>query len=319
MGNLIATKDAKREYLVRTFSRTKRKDYENYILNAIWHKLDRSDIQPVTQQFIKRSDGRYALMDLYFPQLCVGIECDERHHIENAKEDDRRELTMEQMLSAYDETEDFQLYRIKAYEPIEDVERQIDDTVAGIKDEIRRTRFQPWDFNESPYDIAIKKRMIHVADRLAFRTIVEVCRCFGKDYEGMQRAYFHIGHEHQLWCPKLATYSDGKYKSAARGWVNILTSDWENIIETRDDPDKKFSKDESITAPNRPTITFAKSTDILGRSAYRFIGVYKTDESDSRASETVHVHKRISRYIDLAPWLGEEKVSGKAPAKTGKE
>ena len=40
--------DAKREYLVRTFSRTKRKDYENYIINAIWHKLDRSDIQPVS-------------------------------------------------------------------------------------------------------------------------------------------------------------------------------------------------------------------------------------------------------------------------------
>lgn len=33
--------DLKREYLIRTFSRTKRKDYENYILNAIWHKLDR--------------------------------------------------------------------------------------------------------------------------------------------------------------------------------------------------------------------------------------------------------------------------------------
>ena len=87
--------DAKRDYLVRTFSRTKRKDYENYILNAIWHKLDRSDIQPVTQQFIKRSDGKYALVDLYFPQLNIGIECDEAHHIANELSDTNRTLTME--------------------------------------------------------------------------------------------------------------------------------------------------------------------------------------------------------------------------------
>ena len=112
--------DTKREYLVRTFSRTKRKDYENYILNAIGHKLDRSDIQPVTQQFIKRSDGRYALVDLYFSQLSIGVECDEAHHIEISKEDQHRTLTMEEILSAYDETEDFQLLRIKAYESIDE-------------------------------------------------------------------------------------------------------------------------------------------------------------------------------------------------------
>jgi hypothetical protein len=56
-------------------------------------------------------------------------------------------------------------------------------------------------------------------------------------------------------------------------------------------------------------ITFAKSTDILGRSAYRFVGVYKFDEGDPRASKTVTVFKRISPYIDLAPWLGEDKLS----------
>ena len=308
MENLIAI-DRKRDYLLKTFSRTKGKDFENYILNAIWHKLDRSDIQPVTQQFIKRSDGRYALVDLYFPQLCVGIECDEAHHIEHAEKDHRRELTMEQMLSAYDETEDFQLFRIRAYESIESVERQIDETVAGIKDKIRRTVFQPWDFNESPYDIAIKKCMIHVADRLAFRTIVEICRCFGREYKGMQRAYLQIGPEQHLWCPKLAICIDGKHQSVSRGWINVLTDDWENIIESNDDLDK-LSKHESIKFPNRARITFAKSTDILGRSAYRFIGVYKIDHGDSRASKTVTVHKRISHYIDLAPRLREANVSG---------
>ncbi|WP_425441266.1 AbaSI family restriction endonuclease [Salipaludibacillus aurantiacus] len=38
----------KRDYLVRTFSRTKRKDCENNILTAIWHKLNNLDILPVS-------------------------------------------------------------------------------------------------------------------------------------------------------------------------------------------------------------------------------------------------------------------------------
>lgn len=301
MENKLAY-DAKREYLVRTFSRTKRKDYENYILNAIWHKLDRSDVQPVTQQFIKRSDGRYALVDLYFPQLSIGVECDEAHHIENVENDLRRTLTMEEMLSVYDETEDFQLFRIKAYENIESVEKQIDDTVAAIKDKIRHSSFPAWNFNESPYGVAVARSQIHIADRLAFRTILDISRCFGKDYKGLQKAYFNIGYGYHLWCPKLAVYVDGKPQAVARGWVNTLSEDWENIFQENDDPNKL--RDVEDARPTQPRITFAQSTDILGRSAYRFIGVYKVDNSHPRASKSVEVYKKIAQYIDLAPWLG---------------
>jgi very-short-patch-repair endonuclease len=211
------TSDAKREYLIKTFSRTKKKDYENYILNAIWHKLDRSDIQPVTQQFIKRSDGRYALIDLYFPQLNIGIECDEAHHVENLKNDVHRTLTMEEMLSSFDETEDFQLIRVKAYVSIDSIERQIDNAVMAIKDKIRQSSFPAWSFDESSYDVAIKNKLIRVTDRLAFRTILDISRCFGKEYKGLQKAFFNIGNGYQLWCPKLAIYIDGKPKSISRG------------------------------------------------------------------------------------------------------
>ena len=296
------TYDAKREYLVRTFSRTKRKDYENYILNAIWHKLDRSDIQPVTQQFIKRSDGRYALVDLYFPQINIGVECDEAHHIGSAEQDQHRTLTMEEILSAYDETEDFQLFRIKAYECIESVEKQIDDTIAVIKDKIRRSNFLAWNFNESPIDVAVARCQIRLADRLAFRTILDISRCFGKEYKGLQKAYFNIGHGYQLWCPKLAVYVDGKPQSVARGWVNTLSEDWENIFQENDDPNKLRNVEDA--RPTRPRITFAQSTDILGRSAYRFIGVYEDDNHHPKASNSVEVYKRIAQYIDLAPWIG---------------
>jgi hypothetical protein len=63
----------KREYLIKTLSRTKRKDYENYVIGAIWHRLNNLEIKPVSQQYVQRSDGKYALLDLYFPQMNVGI------------------------------------------------------------------------------------------------------------------------------------------------------------------------------------------------------------------------------------------------------
>ena len=83
----IFVEDKKRDYLIKTFSRTRRKDYENYILNSIWNKLDRLDIQPVTQQYIRTINGRYHLIDLYFPQLNVGVECDEYYHANNKNND----------------------------------------------------------------------------------------------------------------------------------------------------------------------------------------------------------------------------------------
>lgn len=309
------TSDFKRDYLVKTFSRTKRKDYENYILNAIWHKLDRSDIQPVTQQFIKRADGWYALVDLYFPQLSIAVECDEAHHIENAEYDLKRTLTMEEVLSAYDETEDFLMLRIKAYENIESVERQIDNTVSAIKDRIRQKggAFPVWNYNESPYDTAIARKQIHVADRLAFRTIVDICRCFGRNYKNMQTAYFNIGYGYQLWCPKLAIYVDGKATSVSRGWINTLSDDWQYTFQENDDPDKLRNVEGS--RQKRPRITFAKSTDVLGRSAYRFIGVYEVDNSHPKASRKVEVHRRTSEYIDLSPWLNESKKEKESKTK----
>jgi hypothetical protein len=36
----------KLRYIVETLSRTKRKDYENYVINAIWNRLDNPDNEP---------------------------------------------------------------------------------------------------------------------------------------------------------------------------------------------------------------------------------------------------------------------------------
>lgn len=261
------------------------------------------DIQPVSQQFIKRADGRYAMVDLYFPQLNIGIECDEAYHIDNSENDHRRELKMTEMLSAYEETEDFMLSRVKAYQSWESIEKQIDDVVSGIKDRIRKGNYPLWHFNEKPYNVAIANKMIRVVDRLCFNTIVDICRCFGKEYKGMQSAYFHIGNGYQLWCPKLAIYQDGKHRSVSKGWINILSNDWETVTETNDCINK-VKIDGTNVHLDRPRILFGKSMDVLGRNAYRFIGVFQISLADS--SNTEIIHKRISKYLDLSPWLNKE-------------
>ena len=73
-------------YLAKTLSRTNRKDYENFVINAIWNRLGRDDIQPVSQQYVRNHADARRFIDLYFPQLNIGIECDEGHHRKQAKE-----------------------------------------------------------------------------------------------------------------------------------------------------------------------------------------------------------------------------------------
>ena len=44
----------KLEYLAKTLSRTKRKDYENYVINAVWNRVNNKKLYPVSQQYVKK-------------------------------------------------------------------------------------------------------------------------------------------------------------------------------------------------------------------------------------------------------------------------
>lgn len=288
--------DIKRDYLIKTLSRTKRKDFENYIINAIWHKLGRDDVMPTTQQYILRSDGKYALVDLFFPQLNIGIECDEEYHISNKALDEIREIKMEEALSAYEETSNFELFRVKAYENLHSINTQIEDIVGKINQRITEVDFIPWDPNIKPYETALEKGFLSVADRLEFSSIVELCKCFGKDYKGMQQSYFHIGNNHQLWCPKLAIEKEGVKYAVSNGWINLLSDDWNSIWETNDDKSKVNIEGHNVYV-ERPRICFAKSRNALGLNMYRFVGVFKIDKERSNSDGTLFV--RISETINL--------------------
>lgn len=279
----------KRDYLIRTFSRTKKKDYENYVLNSIWTKLNRLDLQPITQKYVRYKNGRYGLIDLYFPQINFGIECDEFHHLNNQENDESRTMTLFEILDAVDETSSFILRRIRAYESIESIHSQIEEVVNEIDEIIKsKINYVPWEVNEVRREIEVIES-ISVDDEVRFRKISDIARTLGKQVKGMQRAYFPLKNDYYVWCPQLAVEYNGKIVSSGNhGWVNHLSEDWNYISESRENSKKMgtMEKHKSIIR-----IIFAKSKDNLGQSSYRFIGVFTYDEFASTKE------KRIFRRI----------------------
>lgn len=254
-----------------------------------------SSVQPVTQQYLKRFDGSYALIDMYFPQINFAIECDEAFHKENLDRDRIRELSMEEALDSFQETSGFVLRRIDVDQDIEGIDNQINTIVREIGELFSSKIIEEWDINENPSQIVLDKGSISISDPVRFNTILEITRCFGKHYKGMQLAYFSIDEKNMLWCPNLSEEIEGKMISTgSHGWINYLSSDWRTIFETRDKLDKMTGLEKQ---GYKPRITFAHSRNPFGRRVYRFIGVFEFSNVDS--SHELRVYKRISDKISL--------------------
>jgi hypothetical protein len=98
---------------------------------------------------------------------------------------------------------------------------------------------------------------------------------------------------------KAINSSDYTLRSQSRGWLNELSSDWNEI--------KESNENSTITNmpahPDRKRITFAKSRDVLGRDAYRFVGVFELKEF--KISE-YNIMQRVSQSIDLSMFFNNQ-------------
>lgn len=289
--------DWKMEYLYRIFSHhTRGKDMENYVVNAIWARLDDLNIKPVTQQYVRRANG-YALIDLYFPQINYGIECDEvQHQIPANKAADKiREDEIKRALFACSE-EGLMIRRVDAAQPAEILHNCIREIVNEIQSLVSKCgdQLEPWLSPEEKW-IQIKQRgTLRIEDSYSFKTITDICKkCFGKP-EGykIQRCFFRVGEDIMIWCPKLAIkQSDGSVRSQSKGWVNELSPDWNTITEYND----QAAQPKEVAYPERCRITFAKSKDERGEDAYRFIGIYKWAET----RDGKNIYKRCDTKLNL--------------------
>ena len=304
-------------YLAKTLSRTNRKDYENFVINAIWNKLDRDDIQPVSQQYVRNHEKGRRFIDLYFPQLNIGIECDEAHHLNQEEADKEREAELVDILSAVntqDQTYEAKHIRICGEDKAPDyvlAMQDIDEAVSTLKNRIAelesRDELQPWNPSRTVKELLEGKEEIFVSDGIVFRTITDASNLlFDTDYSFQQHAFFvpygafenEYSEERIVWFPKISI--DG---SNTNGWKNLLKEDGSELYERNVDG-RKLPKEESM---QRVIIPYVYDP-VFRTFGYRFIGVFEMDPSktEERGGEVYRVWRRIDDSIKI---LGDTPIA----------
>ena len=287
--------DQKAEYIVNQLRRTFNKKYENYVITRIWHILNRLDVKFVTQQYVTRPKG-CALTDMYFPQICLHLEVNEsQHYTPDQAIVDRDVVREADIINATNH----KLEIINATLSIEEINKRVDEIVELIKQLLEKENPAPWDY-EAEYnpETYIKKGKISINDGVAFRTIADACNCFGHRYKGMQRAFTkHHYEDRMLWFPKL-------YKNA--DWDNYISYDETEIHESRiKDPDGYLdgylNEAPSSVGNKKERIVFARVRSNLGDIMYRFKGVFKFDESDTKKAQGKVVYKRTATSVKTYP------------------
>ena len=276
--------DLKVIYLAKTLSRTKRKDYENYVVNAIWNRVNNPKLLPVTQQFIKDKEGNHYYIDLYFPQLMIGIECDEGYHNDKEQKihDAERELTIYDVLKQVDEKEYIALH-VDVTKSFEEVEAQINSHVETIKNTIAELNISDgWKLYEIDIEEYFKdKEYITIYDDIVFPTNKEVYNnILGENYAG------HLMHGGEPW-HKLYTehgYEEGTFpwfpeltvdKPNNNGYYNILSKDGKEIYEYLDDEEENQKRKAEKRYIGKKRVVFTKVKDnVTGISGYRFAGMF---------------------------------------------
>lgn len=315
--NEIKRNDEKTRYLIKTLSRTKRKDYENYVVNAIWNRISKK-IRPVTQQYVSNpyDERRHYFIDLYFPLINMGIECDELQHIANCDDDIEREsvigFTIQHELSKVKLNDNYEVCHVKIYEEIEgndgekthrmlsyeELESQIDDAVKKINKRLEEISDEEIEHDWNilwPAEYFKDKTKIKTSENVIFKTQREINTIiFNTDYALQKGGYKlptfegnSLFNNHIVWYPQLVIEKPNGEKLARTDWYNQLL-DGGTVIEeyhaTRVDEHD----------PNEKKIVFAKDKDYLGNDGYKFVGIFALDGNRNENEHVTWVYKKIS-------------------------
>lgn len=281
----------KLEFIARQLSKAQTKRYEHYVVQRIWHRLDRPDLKMITQQFVSRPnrEPRRAMTDMYFPQLGLHIEIDEPHHLNQIAADRLREADIINATG-------HKFIRVPVSDDMAAFNRLIDAAVDQIRSAAESTDFDEWDpraeMNPATY---IQKGYLDVDEDVAFRTMADAASCFGKEYAGLQRAFIRHPTERDkyLWFPKLYENED---------WLNTLSPDEEVITEICKIPGRREPQvDSTIRTFEKDgrRLVFARVRSPLGDLMYRFKGEYLLDINATNYERGVvfnRVGKRASTY-----------------------
>ncbi|EPS7820551.1 restriction endonuclease [Acinetobacter baumannii] len=287
------------DYVIRQLGRTKNKRYEAYVVSRIIHLLNDFTLKFVTQQFVRLSNKKIALTDLYFPQLGIHIEVDEGHHfLRNSKMEyslnqiDEPLYSISQTESDAMREEDIisitghKIFRVNVYknqegqpQNLESIHQQIDKIIEEIKTAknklIEASTFKEWnietEYNPQTY---INLGRISLADNVVLKTTKDVCNCFGYNYKNYQRggAIHPYEEDTLIWFPRLYENKD---------WINTISPDGLTITEKSTDEAITLKKLEEWKNGPQKRIVFARVKDNLSsRAMYRFMGLYEFQKAD---------------------------------------
>ncbi len=140
----------KLEYITRLFEKTSSKRIEHYVITRIWHKLDNYDIKMTSQQYVWRQSSKYALTDVYFPQIEFHVEIYEPGHYECHE-------TIQQDLKRINEIKANTKHRVFVIDcrgNLDAIHSQIDNLVSEIKAEVSKQ------MKKKPFSLGIREMSI---------------------------------------------------------------------------------------------------------------------------------------------------------------
>lgn len=277
--------DYKLDYITRLFRKISNKRFEAYVIQRIWDLLNDNRIRFVTQQYFRRDEtGKYALTDLYLPQINMIIEIDEGQHIANEYQDALRSEDIMQIKAV----EGVSIERIalcdkntsKAF-TMDEVHQQIDAVVKKIRDAVVQmgNHFKPWENDLWTPEYYKRKGCFRVVDDDYIKSIDDAATVFdtkAKHRGFLRAAGFPVPNKESVivWCPAKNN----------KQWSNdLVVEGGQTFIYEYNNDHKKRAKHvrNHVGKTSEIRITFFREKDDLGFNFYKFVGVFEIDKTES--------------------------------------
>ncbi|MBM3455737.1 MAG: hypothetical protein FJX80_11395 [Bacteroidetes bacterium] len=287
----------KLEYITRLFQKASSKAIEHYCLSRLWHQLNNEDIKFIPQQKVTRNEKKYALTDLYLPQLKMHIEINEPPHYaspERIRADKKRRKQIE-------DNTGHKVYEIDCRKDLKEIHADIDKLVGLIQKQIaiqhQNGTFKPWRPDEDSNPILLRRKgFISTADEVSLNSIEDICQLFGADFNKTKRGFLRRGgilHPQDknilIWWPSDRT---------RQGWLNSVCKGGKEIIETHSDGKKKHEHYIKYLNSSQKRIVFFHCTDVLGLTSYKYHGIYAYDQKKS-APDIGSVWRKVGDHFNI--------------------
>lgn len=307
--------------------RTKGKDYENFVINQIYARINNPELEIVTQKCVRPNKGidtknlvkvgkGHYLIDLYFPQINLAVEVDEGHH-----EDVENQLSDKQRENLIKDTVHCDVIRIKICEPGTKIPQEYGEIIKEIKNKVAEIegRISKWEknngkklkwvTNDEKIEKVKERKAFDAGETIHFGDIIKVLNLLlgtnhYKKFQRCEKKYEFFS----VWIPVLSVKLDDGTVKTANGWENYINEAKDEIIEYPSD-EKYNKKLDTYNAPAgscpqkwaaRKRVVFMKMVDDFGDKCCLFLGVFNPDHIEYEKGRQKRIYKRTATTIEFA-------------------